>query len=145
MGLYNSYIILYNIYIIQKVKKMGIFDDIKNAKRRTARPKWKILKEDYGDAIEQMIKEGIPITEQIRILLKNKAVEKLYYKEYYDILCRRFGYKGRVLKFRPKEEDEPSARPAKKEGRQQQVKRKETRRRDPVSALEEDADLLDFV
>jgi len=124
---------------------MGIYDDIKNAKKRIPKPKWKILEESYGDAIREMLREGIPITEQIRILLKNKAVEKLYYKEYYDILCRRFGYKGRVLEFRPKGGDETPARPAQKEGGQQQAKRKETRRRDPVSALEEDADLLDFL
>lgn len=75
---------------------MGLIEDIEEIEK-SKMPKWKKIKE-YEAEVRMMIEKGIPIKKQIELILKNQIVDKLYYKEYRDILVKHFGYTGRQRK-----------------------------------------------
>ena len=62
--------------------------------------KWEILKECCEDDIKEMIKAGIPIRKQLKIIQGAQVVDKLSLSEYYKIIKNHFGYAGRAPKVR---------------------------------------------
>lgn len=71
---------------------MGMMDEIKIEIEKNTLPKWKILKDKIEIEILEMVKNNIPITKQIQLILKYGVLEKIERKEYTNILERHFGY-----------------------------------------------------
>ncbi|NPA75997.1 MAG: hypothetical protein GXO25_07970 [Euryarchaeota archaeon] len=127
---------------------MSLRDSIIEAAEKAVekRPKWQVLVEDYREEVETMIELGVPVLQQVKILLDNGVFEKLDVKQYRKIITEHFGYKGRKtpkqrarmaakrrkFKFEKKEEPRPPARA-------KVVERKAT-----DDLLSQDVDLLDF-
>jgi len=121
---------------------MALIDDIKkeikNSKEKRKKTKWQILKE-YENEIKMMIENNIPLKKQIELILKNGILEKIDYKEYYNILVKYFNYDGKYKKqriFKPQQPQQPH--------QPQQQKEKPKQIIDPVKKLSEDVDLLDL-
>ena len=73
---------------------MSLMDEIKKYKKENKKQKADILL-GIKDEIQEMILIGIPIKKQIELILSNTEIEKLQYAEYYNILKKHFGYKGK--------------------------------------------------
>ena len=123
----------------------SLMDAIKELERelesKKKKPKWQILKEQYSEEIEEMIKAKIPVKKQIELLLQYSNIKKLTYSEYYNILVKYFNYKKRYTRkkiFEISEDKKLNKQP------QQQPKKTEPKRpnrTDPVEDLSKDVDI----
>ena len=119
---------------------MALIDDIQKeiqkTKEKKKKTKWQILKE-YENEIKIMIDNDVPLKKQIELILKNSILEKLDYKEYYNILVKHFNYNGKYKKqkiFKPQQTQNFTV----------PQKAKPKKIIDPVEKLSKDIDLLDF-
>lgn len=124
---------------------MGIMKEIRRYKTRKKVTKREILLR-HEKEIRAMIDEGVPLTRQIDLIIQNGILEKIDYKQYRKILVDWFDYKGTPTRptsrtFEIKEKKREDRKPKTINPKKPKT---EKRRRDPVRALEEDADLLDF-
>ena len=120
---------------------MGIIEEVRRYKIRKKPTKREILL-GHEKEVLAMIDAGIPLTKQIDLIIKNGILDKIDYKQYRKILVDWFDYKGSPTRsknrvFESSEKNEEKKDPVSKKNKK--------RRRDPVAALEEDADLLDFI
>ena len=123
---------------------MGIMEEVRRYKTRKKPTKREILLH-HEKEVRAMIEAGIPLTKQIDLIIKNGILDKIDYKQYRKILVDWFDYKGAPARTKNlvKIFEEPKKEISKRETSKSPKIQK--RRRDPVAALEEDADLLDFI
>ncbi len=124
---------------------MGIMEEVRRYKTRKKPTKREILLGQEKE-VRAMIDAGIPLTKQIDFIIKNGILDKIDYKQYRKILVDWFDYKGSPTRptSRTFELEEKKREEKKSKAPNQKKTKTEKRRRDPVRALEEDADLLDF-
>lgn len=128
---------------------MGMMDEIKREIEKNAVPKWKILKDKIEREILEMVKNNIPITKQIELILKYGVVEKLERKEYTNILERHFGYvkknsrgKNKTPKMKPT--GSIKKEPVKKIPQPKAKIEKPAEKKSVEDRLSADIDLMDF-
>jgi len=110
---------------------MSLMEEIEKVIEEKKIPKWKILQNEADKEIRKMIDSGIPITQQIELLLKYKVVDKLDRKEYTGILVKHFGYS-------PKKRIEKS----KKNNAKIKIDKQPIDKRSKTEKLSEDVDLM---
>jgi len=126
---------------------MGMMDEIKEEIAKNTVPKWKIIKDKIEKEVIEMVKNNIPITKQIELILKYGVVQKLERKEYTNILIRHFGYAKKNSRGKSstakktiiKKTDEPTKRIPTKT-----IIKKPADKKSVEDRLSADIDLMDF-
>jgi len=104
---------------------MGLLEDIKQTAIEMKKANKRDLLLTVREEIELMIKEKIPLTKQIELLIKNEIIDSIDLKYYRNILKTDFEY-GIV-----KKEDKKTIQ--QKQKREEKIKREKTISKKPVS------------